>query len=93
MPRAPRQRRRKYETDEKYQNRLAEWKFTQSHEAEVKLKGNSIMKKYYTETLLSVYLKVVQNAYLTKKKKAILQKNNDSNYETKGTGSDLARRF
>ena len=48
--------------------------------------------KYYTETLLSIYLKVIQNAQ-SAERRAILQKNNDFNHETKNTDDNLIRRF
>ena len=48
--------------------------------------------KYYTETLLPVYLKVIQEAQAAGRR-AILQKNNDPSPETKGTDCNLARRF
>ena len=48
--------------------------------------------KYYTEMLVSMYLKVIQNAS-SAERRAILQKNNDSSHETKDTDDNLTRRF
>ena len=48
--------------------------------------------KYYTETLLPVYLKVIQEAQAAGRR-AILQEDNDPSHGTKGTGDNLARRF
>ena len=83
---------RKRETDQEYQITLAEWKSTQPHEAEVKLKENVMNNKYYTETSLLVYLKLIQDVQSTGRK-FILQEDNDPSQGTEGTGDNLARRF
>ena len=48
--------------------------------------------KYYTKTLLPVYLKVIQEAQ-TAGRRAILQEDNDPSPETKDTDCNLARKF
>ena len=46
----------------------------------------------YTEDLLRVYLKVIQNAQ-SAGRRAILQEDNDPGHGTKGTADNLAGRF
>lgn len=60
--RPPKPRKTMYESQEEYQSRILEWEAAIPHEKEVKPKGNAMTQKYYTERLLPVYIKAVQNA-------------------------------
>jgi hypothetical protein len=60
-PKRPRKpRRRKAESDNKWERRLAEWQASIGHEKEVKPKGNAMTQKYYVERLLPVYCNALQ---------------------------------
>jgi hypothetical protein len=60
-PKRPRKpRRRKADTDEVWEHRLAEWQASIGHEKEVKPKGNAMSQKYYVERLLPVYCNALQ---------------------------------
>ena len=61
-PRPPKPRMRKYETSEEFQARLREWEASLPQEQVVKPKGNAMTQKYYTETLLSVYVQALFEA-------------------------------
>ena len=51
-----------YESQEEYKSRILEWEAAIPHEKEVKPKGNAMTQKYYTERLLPIYVKAIQNA-------------------------------
>jgi hypothetical protein len=64
-PKRPRKSRtRKYESKEEFEERLRVWDASLPHDVVVKLKGNSMTQKYYTERLLPVYIDAVQQARL-----------------------------
>lgn len=50
------------ETEEEYAMRVAEWEASIGHEKEVKPKGNAMTQKYYTDRLLPIYVKAIQQA-------------------------------
>lgn len=56
------------------------------HEVETKPKGNSMTQKYYTERLLPVYVKAIQEARIAHNRDIILQEDNDPSH---GTRSEL----
>ena len=60
--RPPKPRTRKYESKEEYEQRMREWEATEHHDFESVPKGNSMTQKYYTERLLPVYIKAIQDA-------------------------------
>jgi hypothetical protein len=65
---------------------MVSWEATLPHEVEIKPKSNSMTQKYYTERLLPVYIRAVQEARITCNRDAILQEDNDPLY---GTRSEL----
>jgi hypothetical protein len=79
-------RKRRYETEEQFKQRIIDWEAILPHEVGMKPKGNSMMQKYYTERLLPVYIKAVQDARIACEKDAILQEDNDTSH---GTRSEL----
>jgi hypothetical protein len=52
----------------------------------MKLKGNSMTQIYYTERLLPVYIRAVQEARISRNQDAILQEDNNPSH---GTRSEL----
>jgi transposase len=52
----------------------------------MKLKGSSMTQKYYTERLLPVYIRAVQEARISRNQDAILQEDNNPSH---GTRSEL----
>ena len=50
------------ESEQEYQERLREWEALKPHDADVKIKGNSMMQKYYTNTerLLPIYIEAIR---------------------------------
>ena len=79
-------RKSRYETDDQFRQRLIDWEANLPHEVEIKPKGNSMTQKYYTERLLPVYIKAVQEARIFRDQDAILQEDNDPSH---GTRSDF----
>jgi hypothetical protein len=53
------------------------------HEVETKSKGDSMTQKYYTERLLPVYIKAIQEAQVVYSQDIILQEDNDPSYGIK----------
>jgi len=60
MPPKPR-RRPRTESEDEYQARVQEWEALRPHSAEVKIRGNSMTQKYYTERLLPVYINAIES--------------------------------
>ena len=85
-------RRSKYLNESDYQKLIREWESKQSHDVEIKSKGNSMTNKYYTDKLLSELLKII-NEHKAAERRAILQKNNDPSHETIGRKDSLVRSF
>ena len=85
-------RRSKYCSKKEYQKLVQKWKVRKSYDAEIKPKGNSMINEYYTRVILSIYLKSIEQTKLTDRR-ALLQKDNDSSYGTRGNGENLARSF
>jgi len=50
-----------YESPEEYQGRILEWEADIGHKQEVKSKGSTMTQKYYTERLLPVYIKAMND--------------------------------
>jgi hypothetical protein len=65
---------------------MVNWEATLPHEVEMKSKGNSMTQKYYTERLLPVYIRAVQEARIACDRDAILQEDNNPSH---GTRSEL----
>jgi transposase len=83
-PKRPsRPRRSRYETEEQFQQRIVSWEANLPHEVETKPKGNSMTQKYYTERLLPVYIKAIQEARIAYGQDIILQEDNDPSHGTK----------
>jgi hypothetical protein len=86
-PRRPRKpQQTMYESKEDFSQRLLQWEATQSHEAEVKPKGNAMTQKYYTERLLPVYINTIQQARLQNPQNYLLQEDNDPSHGTRKNG-------
>ena len=80
-PKRPRKpRRRKYESEDQWNERLAVWQAQLPHEREVKPKGNAMTQKYYVERLLPVYVSAIQAARLRDPQPWILQEDNDQSH-------------
>jgi hypothetical protein len=60
--RPPKPRTRKYESEEEFQARIREWEASLPREQIVKPRGNGMTQKYYTDTLLPVYVDALQYA-------------------------------
>lgn len=71
---------------EQFEQRLVDWEANLPHEVEMKPKGNSMTQKYYTERLLPIYIKVIQEARIIHNRDTILQEDNDPSH---GTRSEL----
>jgi transposase len=76
-------RKSRYETNEQFEQRLIDWEATLPHAVEMKPKGNSMTQKYYTERLLPVYIRAIQEARISYDQHAILQEDNDPSHGTK----------
>jgi hypothetical protein len=59
-PSKPR-RRPKTESEDEYAARVQEWEAGKPHEVEVKVKGNAMTQKYYTERLLPIYCQAMKD--------------------------------
>ena len=96
-PKRPRKpRRRKYESKDQWNERLAVWQAQLPHEREVKPKGNAMTQKYYVERLLPVYVSAIQAARLRDPQPWILQEDNDQSHghkPPKGQTSSLAGKY
>lgn len=55
-------RRTMYETEEHFHQSIEEWEASLPHDVDVKPKGNSMTQRYYTEKILPVYAKAIQEA-------------------------------
>ena len=54
-------RKSRYETEEEHQERVMKWKASLPHDVEdPQPKGNKMTQKYYTERLLLIYIKKLQ---------------------------------
>lgn len=63
-PMPPKSRRRSIiESLAEYQERLKKWEAQKPHTIEKKVSRNHITQKYYTERLLSIYIKVIQTQH------------------------------
>lgn len=93
-PRKP--RRRKYETEEQWNQRNLEWAASKHHASEVKPKGNSMTQKYYAQRLLPVYCTAIQLALFETTewpRKMYLQEDNNGSHGHKVVGlADQYRR-
>jgi transposase len=86
----PRPRRRPTtETEQQYRHRVMEWEANLRHDVEVKPKGNSMTQTYYTENLLPLHIKLVQQARLDRGL-SWLQEDNDPSHGTRST-DNMAR--
>ncbi len=88
----PKPRRSRYQTEEKYQERVRDWESRKPHDPEIKPKGNSMTNKYYTEKLLPGLLKII-NEHKAAGRMAILQEDNDPSHGTKGKCDNLSKSF
>jgi hypothetical protein len=66
--------------------RVLEWEALLPHEQEVKLKGNAMTQKYYTERLLPIYIDAVNKARLRDPQCWLLQEDNDPSHGSKKEG-------
>jgi hypothetical protein len=85
MPPKPR-RRPKTESQEEYEARVKEWQATKPHKVEKKVAGNHMAQKYYTERLLPVYIKVVQEQRLQHADQVYLQEDGDPSHGMRKDG-------
>jgi hypothetical protein len=90
MPPKPR-RRPTTETQEEYEARVKEWEATKPHKVEKKVAGNHMTQKYYTERLLPVYIKAVQEQRLQHTDQVYLQEDGDPSHGMRKDG--LARQL
>ena len=87
-------KRRQEESEEIWDERLAEWDAIETAAAsmiEMKLKENHMIQKYYTDKILSQYVKKYQRC-MTFVNKVILQKNNNDSHDT-FTRNNYAARY
>jgi hypothetical protein len=75
-------RKRKHNTKNEYRKRVAEWEVTLSHDVKIKSQDNNMTQVYYTNRLLSVYMKKIHECRLFHDRSWILQKDNDFSYDT-----------
>jgi hypothetical protein len=85
MPPKPR-RRPKTESQEEYEARVKEWQATKPHKVEKKVAGNHMTQKYYTERLLPVYIKAVQEQRLQHADQVYLQEDGDPSHGMRKDG-------
>jgi hypothetical protein len=90
MPPKPR-RHPKTESEEEYQVRLKEWEALKPHATEVKVGGNHITQKYYTERLLPVYINAIQKARMQDHGPWLFQEDGDPSHGIRKPG--LARKL
>lgn len=90
MPPKPR-RRPRTESENEYQVRLKEWEALKPHPAEVKVGGNHMTQKYYTERLLPVYIEAIQKARLQDHGPWLFQEDGDPSHGIRKAG--LARKL
>jgi len=88
MPSKPR-RRPTTETTDEYQARVREWEALRPHDAEVKVGGNHMTQKYYTERLLPVYIEAIHKARLRDAGPWLFQEDGDPSHGMRKEG--LAR--
>lgn len=84
-------RRSKYQTEEIYRQRIAEWKASLPHDVEIKSKGNSMTQVYYTERLLPMYVDELQQCRMHDRY-CLLQEDNDPSHGTRST-DNIVRSF
>ena len=87
----PKPRRNKYQTEEKYQERVRDWESQKPHDPEAKSIGNYMTNKYYAEKILPALLKVIEAKQA--ERRAILQKDDDSSREIKEKCDKLIKGF
>ena len=90
MPPRPR-RRPTTESEEEYQARLREWEALQPHDTEVKVGGNHMTQKYYTERLLPIYIDSIYKARLRDAGLWLFQEDGDPSHSMRKEG--LARQL
>ena len=73
----------RFESDDQFKQQIINWEANLLHDVEIKLKGNSMTQKYYTERLLPVYIEAVQEARITRNQDSILQEDNDPSHDTR----------
>jgi hypothetical protein len=90
MPPKPRHRP-KTESPEEYKQRLKEWEALKPHKVDVKVGGNHMTQKYYTEILLPVYIDALHKArcYHDESAQWVFQEDGDPSHGIKKDG--LAR--
>ena len=81
-PKKRKPRKRKNETPEQFNQRVAEWEAEQPHEVEIKPKGNLMTQAYYKDKLLPVYIRSCQEERI-RYGRAILQEDNDPSHGTR----------
>jgi hypothetical protein len=92
MKKSRKSRMRKHETDDQYRQRVAEWEASLSHDVEIKPKSNSMTQIYYTDRLLSIYVKEIHECRLFHDRSCILQEDNDSSHGTR-SADNIVRRY
>jgi hypothetical protein len=84
--RRPRPRKSKYELEDEFKLRIAEWEAEAPHEVVVKPKGNAMTQKYYVEKLLPLYCNAVIDGRHWKPGPWLLQEDNDPSHGTRKRG-------
>lgn len=79
----PKPRKSKYQSNDQYQQCLIDWETYLPHDLEVQPKGNLMTQAYYTERLLPVYAKEINDACVFASRRGILQEDNDNSHETR----------
>ncbi len=69
-----------------YQKRLQEWEALKPHSAEVKVGGNHMTQKYYTERLLPVYITAIQKARMQDHGPWLFQEDGDPSHGIRKAG-------
>jgi hypothetical protein len=76
-------RKSKYETKKQHHQKVVKWKISLSHDADIKLKENSMIQIYYTDKLLSVYANLFKKTRIYHDRRDILQEDNDNSHRTR----------
>jgi len=82
-------RKSKYESEEQYQQRIADWQLTMPHDVEVSPKGNSMTMKYYSEVILPQYISALHSLRIKFNIEPIFQQDNDSSHGTRGQAESI----
>lgn len=85
MPSKPR-RRPTTETKEEFESRVKEWEALKPHPVQVKVGGNAMTQKYYTERLLPIYIEAIQNARLQDAGPWLFQEDGDPSHGIRKEG-------